>query len=354
MNIFKKITLILSVMCVAQPAFGMEQDNNQGFFGRIWNIAKEHPVIIASVTGALGLAIVCYDWYQNRQQRLEQERRGGEFDRMRAQQELHRRQWGELFANALKVHNFDLAKQIMRDGEIDIDSREAQWALVRALEKRDVKVMDFFFNCGYKINRSNIESMIYIVLPPPTDKHCQLIKVLLENASFTPASNGSLEAGARFDAAYQVLKIIDLPDNVICKILSFLPEDISNVCQLAYVQSESSLEQLVAMCPFEWFQELCVNIPVATRPRVLAKLVPVIVDYRLNMLRQFLTENPDIEFDLGAAFWRHVHGIPGVARTFDFMKAENVDELYREAVEQNVRAALMGIEPISSINNSNN
>lgn len=57
MNIFKKIILILSMTCIVFPAFGMDSDDgNQGFFGRLWHAAKEHPIITATAAGGALLA----------------------------------------------------------------------------------------------------------------------------------------------------------------------------------------------------------------------------------------------------------------------------------------------------------
>lgn len=53
MNIYKKITLILTITSIALPAFGMEGDSgNRGFFSSLWNAAKEHPVIAGSLAVA--------------------------------------------------------------------------------------------------------------------------------------------------------------------------------------------------------------------------------------------------------------------------------------------------------------
>ncbi len=64
MNIFKQITLIISIFCIAMPLKAMEQgDGNQGFFGRIWDAAQEHPIITGSVALAIGAGIWAYRNY---------------------------------------------------------------------------------------------------------------------------------------------------------------------------------------------------------------------------------------------------------------------------------------------------
>lgn len=57
MNVFKQIFLILSLFTVITPIHAMDQAEvaEQSFFGKIWNLAKEHPMI-TGIGVAAGLA----------------------------------------------------------------------------------------------------------------------------------------------------------------------------------------------------------------------------------------------------------------------------------------------------------
>lgn len=58
MNIFKKIILILSVICIAFPAHAMESgDGDQGYLSRAMDFAKDNPGIMLSVGAFLGASI---------------------------------------------------------------------------------------------------------------------------------------------------------------------------------------------------------------------------------------------------------------------------------------------------------
>lgn len=76
MNILKRIILILSVACIVFPAHGMEgSDGNQGFFGRVWDAAKEHPIITGFVVfyGAV-IGHSMYGSYKSYKKKLEEDR----------------------------------------------------------------------------------------------------------------------------------------------------------------------------------------------------------------------------------------------------------------------------------------
>ncbi len=76
MKAIERIILLLALFCIALPARAMDNDDNQGVFGRLWNTAREHPAAIVSVTALACVGVAVYKLRQSaRNQVIEQPER---------------------------------------------------------------------------------------------------------------------------------------------------------------------------------------------------------------------------------------------------------------------------------------
>lgn len=299
MNVFKKITLILLMAFIAFPAYGMDADDgNQGFFGRLWNTAKEHPVAAVSIVGTVGIGI----WLFNQIRQYGPVTRE-QLEAAREQLEAHRA-WNKDF------------HQEMEDGifqnRINVGPAVTRQYLTEAKARFAVSVSQAY-------RQKTVKEL-------KLDKRVMAILCLLKSKE---------------------LPVI-FPRDIRNKIMSYFPEYVLNKSHCEFLLWQGvGIEQLIEYCPISWFKQIYKETSSECQKVILEQLV----QYKLDELRKFLMAERTKKLIADAP---HVFmGRPISPEVSALLDPNNVEQ-HREAIERNVRAAFVGDANQADINNNNN
>lgn len=370
MNIFKKITLILSVACIAFPAHGMDQDDgNQGFFGRIWGAAKEHPVIVGAAVALVGLGVgyEAHRRYDLNAHLFSAVGRNAAFEtalllKLKANVNAKTEMGDTPLHVAARNGNMGIGKLLLAAGAKINEHRYGAHVhptpLIDAISCNQDKMIELLLAKGahysiynyrsvgelfiHVIKRSDVIKKIILpklanveALERIASIYCDsLINQILTYSEFRNSADQKASY-KRIMTALCILKRHSMPKVVRLKLLSYMPEDVFNSEHARLLLlAEASVKDLAAYCPLDWFVKIYQDTDNAYKLAFLDTMVLDIVEYRLRKMRELLLQI------------KSNHGLQA-------LDPNNVEQ-HREAIEQNVRAAFVGDAHQADINNNNN
>lgn len=135
------------------------------------------------------------------------------------------------------------------------------------------------------------------------------------------------------------------PKNVQLKLLSYMPEDVFNQEHARLLLNYgASIQALVAHCPLEWLVAIYHNTDQKYKEEFLKEIVAAVVEHRLCNVSQMVTDE------------QVVRVVRYNEQLVQALLNPNIVEQHREAIEQNVRAVFVDqeIEESNDLNNNNN